>query len=102
MAKQPVNGCVSNHSHSCGKKLERKIRINLKAPEETSMFLENIKNINKFFVSFPVSTLTGLLGFPVYATHSSTFDAGFSVFYFVNFANLFGFVGIYLSSILLL
>ena len=30
------------------------------------------------------------------------FDAGFSVFYFVNFANLFGFVRIYLSDAILL
>ena len=43
MAKQPIKGCVSNHSRTCGKKCERKIRINLKALEETSM-LDNIKN----------------------------------------------------------
>ena len=42
MAKQPIKGCVSNQSHM-RRKCERKIRINLKALEETSM-LDNIKN----------------------------------------------------------
>ena len=37
MAKQPIKGCVSNQNRTCEKSVS-KIRINLKALEETSMF----------------------------------------------------------------
>ena len=50
------------------KKRERKIRINLKALEETSMFFWRTKNFKQFFVSVRVSTFIGLLDSLVYAT----------------------------------
>ena len=50
------------------KKREQKIRINLKALEETSMFFLEIKNLNKLFVSVRVSAFIGLLDSLVYAT----------------------------------
>ena len=52
MAKQPIKGCVSNHSCTCGES-ERKIRINLKALEETWM-LDNKEfwKILRFLPSF--------------------------------------------------
>ena len=49
------------------KKRERKIRINLKALEETSIFLENERILfNSLFLL--VSAFIGLLDFPCYAT----------------------------------
>ena len=51
------------------KKRERKIRINLKALEETSMFFWRTKNFDIFFVSVRVSAFIGLLDSLVYATH---------------------------------
>ena len=46
MAKQTIKGCVSNHNRTCGKSVSKKIRINLKALEETSMFFLRTKNFN--------------------------------------------------------
>ena len=59
MAKQPIKGCVSNHNRMCGKKRERKIRINLKALEETSIFLENKRILFNSLFLFEFLPLSG-------------------------------------------
>ena len=103
MAKQPIKGCVSNHSRTCRRKCERKIRMNLKALEETSM-LDNIKNFGKFFVSCRVSIFFGLLGFYLFMLlFKYQFDAGFSVFFLLISRIYNVFVGIkFLSDAILL
>ena len=71
------------------KKRERKIRINLKALEETSMFVFlRTKNFNLFFVSVQVSAFIGLLDSLVYATRFKSLLTLVFQRFVVNFAIL--------------